>query len=186
MLLALVAAETAVVAKVLTLRLRLLLPLLLVRGLLTAAIPACALGSAAVAHGGAAVASGSVTLRAAEVSRLSTVLACITVSFRVIKEIASCCVTYLRTAGRKSVFRGNRRGSARCRERRAAKGQSQLVCPCPTARKSQNACDRRLGRGIVTYTALEGSAVHVVAIHLANGHGSVFVGIHLNESKATV
>lgn len=37
-----------------------------------------------------------------------------------------------------------------------------------------------------TYAALERSAVDVVAIELANGHGGVLVGVHLDKGKATV
>ena len=38
----------------------------------------------------------------------------------------------------------------------------------------------------MTYAALEGTAVDVVAVELANCHGGVFVGIHLDESKTAV
>lgn len=137
MLLALVAAEAAVVAEVLALRLGLLLPLLLVRSLLATAVAACALGGAAVAHWGAAVACRGITLRAAEVSRLSPVLACISISLRNFMTLVSCCETYLHTAGRKSVFRGIHQGSANFRERKVEKDRTQLACPCPTARKGQ-------------------------------------------------
>lgn len=37
-----------------------------------------------------------------------------------------------------------------------------------------------------TYAALEGTAVDVVAIELADGHGGVFVGIHLDEGKTSI
>jgi hypothetical protein len=79
MLLALVTAETAVVAKVLALwlwLLLLLLPLLLVRSLLASTIPSCALRCASISHWRSSVARRSITLRAAKVAGLPTVLTC--------------------------------------------------------------------------------------------------------------
>lgn len=41
-------------------------------------------------------------------------------------------------------------------------------------------------RGWKTYAALQGSAVDVISVQLANGHGRVLVRIHLDEGKTTV
>ena len=37
-----------------------------------------------------------------------------------------------------------------------------------------------------SYAALEGSAVDIVSVHLADRHGGILVCVHLNESKSTV
>lgn len=38
----------------------------------------------------------------------------------------------------------------------------------------------------MTYTALEWPTIDVVAVHLADGHSGVLVGVHLDEGKAPV
>ena len=55
---------------------------------------------------------------------------------------------------------------------------------CPTRLE----CKQEEGRKGVdsTYAALQRTAIDVVPVELANGHGSVFVCVHLDESKATV
>jgi len=52
-------------------------------------------------------------------------------------------------------------------------------------------CMRRLATILTkstkeTYAALERTAVDIVAVQLADGHGSIFVRVHLDESEATV
>lgn len=37
-----------------------------------------------------------------------------------------------------------------------------------------------------THATLQGSAVHVVAVQLADGHGSILVGVHLDKGETTV
>lgn len=50
----------------------------------------------------------------------------------------------------------------------------------PVSNRNENS--RRLS----TYAALQGTAVNVVAIELADSHGSILVSIHLDESKTAV
>ena len=40
--------------------------------------------------------------------------------------------------------------------------------------------------GVGTYTALQGTTVDEVSVHLANGHGGSLVSLHLNEGKAAI
>lgn len=60
--------------------------------------------------------------------------------------------------------------------------------PCPTVMIDQLAVnDAILSCPIsITYAALQGATVDLVAVELANGHGGVLVGVHLDKSEATV
>lgn len=60
--------------------------------------------------------------------------------------------------------------------------------PCPTAAPDVRSfqfrfVDLRVGS---TYATFQWTAVDVVATELANGHGCIFVSVHLDESKSTV
>lgn len=55
---------------------------------------------------------------------------------------------------------------------------------CPT-RSTSKQYKQKKGT-VSTYAALQRSAVDVVAIELADGHGGILVSVHFNESKTTV
>ena len=44
----------------------------------------------------------------------------------------------------------------------------------------------RLGFGAATYATLQWTAVHIIPIELANCHGSIFMGVHFDESEPAV
>lgn len=79
----------------------------------------------------------------------------------------------------------------------AADGQGQsflerwVSCPCPTAVVlllviNCHAKGSRREDHHATYTAFEWSAVDVISIHLADCHGCILVGIHLDKGEAAV
>lgn len=58
-------------------------------------------------------------------------------------------------------------------------------CPCPT--DSMSAFDRQSDFSwVTTYAALQWSAINIITVELANCHSRIFMGIHLDESKAAI
>lgn len=55
---------------------------------------------------------------------------------------------------------------------------------CPTVTKSKQQKETKGTDS--TYAALQRSTVDIVAVKLTDGHGSVLVGVHLDESKPAI
>lgn len=67
-----------------------------------------------------------------------------------------------------------------------------LFLPLAKLRKNKE-CEERETRpewavspGWVTHAALERAPINIIAVQLANSHGGILVGIHLNESKSAI